>query len=53
MKTYTVSFFGHRQIDYSIEIENHLERLVCKLLLEKEYVVFLVGRDGAFDQLTR
>ena len=51
MNTYTVSFFGHRQINNSLEVERRLEQLVQKLLFEREYVEFLVGRDGAFDQL--
>ena len=51
MNTYTVSFFGHRMIDDVIEIENRLEQLIRTLLREHEYIEFLVGRDGEFDQL--
>ena len=51
MNTYTVSFFGHRMIDNALEIENRLEQLIRTLLREHEYVEFLVGRDGEFDQL--
>ena len=51
MNTYTVSFFGHRIIDNALEIENRLEQLIRTLLREHEYVEFLVGRDGEFDQL--
>ena len=51
MNTYTVSFFGHRMIDNALEIENRLEQLIRMLLWEHEYVEFLVGRDGEFDQL--
>lgn len=51
MNTYTVSFFGHRMIDDTLEVENRLERLIRTLLREHEYVEFLVGRDGEFDQL--
>ena len=51
MNTYTVSFFGHRMIDDVLEIENRLEQLIRTLLSEHEYVEFLVGRDGEFDQL--
>ena len=50
MSTYTVSFFGHRVIEDPLLIEQRLERLIRKLLKEKEYVEFLVGRDGEFDQ---
>lgn len=48
---YTVSFFGHRIIEDPLRIERYVEMLVRKLLDEKEYVEFLVGRDGEFDQL--
>ena len=51
MNTYTLSFFGHRMIDNALEIENRLEHLIRTLLREHEYVEFLVGRDGEFDQL--
>lgn len=50
MSTYTVSFFGHRVIEDPLLIEQRLERLIRKLLKEKEYVEFLVGRGGEFDQ---
>ena len=48
---YTVSFFGHRIIEDPLRIERYVEMLVRKLLDEKEYVEFLVGRDGDYDQL--
>lgn len=51
MQFFTVSFFGHRQIDNFFEIELLLEKLIRELMLSKEYVEFLVGRDGDFDQL--
>ena len=44
-------FFGHRQIDNFFEIALLLEKLIRDLMLSKEYVEFLVGRDGNFDQL--
>lgn len=44
MHTYTVSFFGHRVIrDYS-SAEKQAELLIHHLLLQKEYIEFLVGR---------
>ena len=49
---YTVAFFGHREIDHFRETEQTLEKLVESLLREHEYVEFLVGRNGEFDQLT-
>ena len=51
MNTYTVSFFGHRYIDNPFPIEKALEELIGSLLQSKEYVEFLVGRNGDFDQL--
>lgn len=51
MKVYAVSFFGHRQIDNVFTIEERLETIIQELLLSKEYVEFLIGRDGEFDQL--
>ena len=51
MKVFTASFFGHRQIDNILVIEQHLEAIIRDLLISKEYVEFLIGRDGEFDQL--
>jgi hypothetical protein len=51
MDIFTVSFFGHREMDDPFRAERQLQMLIRNLLIEKEYVVFLVGRDGEFDQL--
>lgn len=51
LKTYTVSFFGHRKVEDWRMVEQNLESLISTLLLDKEYVEFLVGRDGEFDQI--
>ena len=51
LQIYTVSFFGHRYIDNFRDIEDRLEELIIKLIREHEYVDFLVGRNGDFDQL--
>ena len=51
MNTYTVSFFGHRYIDNPFPIEKVLMELIGSLLRNKDYVEFLVGRNGDFDQL--
>ena len=51
LNTITVSFFGHRMIVNALEIENRLDQLIRTLVREHEYVEFLVGRDGEFDQL--
>ena len=49
---YTVAFFGHREIDHFRETEQTLEKLIESLMREHEYVEFLVGRNGEFDQMT-
>ncbi len=51
LETFTVSFFGHRRINDVLRLEEVLEEIVCRLLREKEYIEFLVGRDGEFDRL--
>ncbi len=51
LSIYTVSFFGHRILRNPMQAEKHIETLVRKLICEKEYVEFLVGRDGDFDLL--
>ena len=43
---YTVAFFGHRYIDNPLKVEALLEEQIRKLINEKEYVDFLVGRKG-------
>ena len=51
LDTYTVSFFGHRMIDNFPKVEEQVEEIVRNLIHEKQYVEFLVGRDGDFDQI--
>lgn len=51
MNIYTVSFFGHREIEKPTEIENRLDKLLHDLINQKEYVEFLIGKDGEFDLL--
>lgn len=51
MQIFTVSLFGHRHLEGALYIEQKLEATINKLLQEKEYVEFLVGRDGEFDLL--
>jgi len=48
---FTVSFFGHREIINYREAEQRVAKLVRCLIREHEYVEFLVGRDGDFDQI--
>ncbi len=51
LDTYTVSFFGHRQIENVSATEKRLDEIIRPLILEKKYVEFLVGRNGEFDLL--
>ena len=51
MNTFTVSFFGHREIERPFVIEQRLEAVITDLMKKKEYIEFFVGRDGEFDQL--
>ena len=50
LNIFTVAFFGHRYVDNIIRIEDMLEEQIRKLIDENEYVDFLVGRNGDFDQ---
>lgn len=51
MERFIVSLLGHRTIDNALAVEQKLENQIKPLLCEKEYVDFLVGRDGEFDLL--
>lgn len=51
MEIYTVSFFGHREVERAAEIGRKLDQLLHDLITQKQYVEFLVGRDGEFDLL--
>lgn len=51
MDIFTVSFFGHREVSQFSLVENRLDEIIRQLLREKDYVEFLVGRNGEFDQL--
>ena len=51
MDIYTVSFFGHREIENALEVERKLEAKITELIQTKQYVEFLVGREGEFDIL--
>lgn len=51
LRLYTVSFFGHRIIEDFNRAEKKAKVIIRELILQKEYVEFLVGRGGDFDQL--
>ena len=44
MNIYTVSFFGHREIDDFLEIEDRLENIICELLQSKVYIMFKLSK---------
>lgn len=46
LNIFTVSFFGHRSIERVSEIENRLDKLLHDIITQKEYVEFLIGREG-------
>lgn len=52
MNVFTVSFFGHRSIDDLRSLEAHLAPILKTLIRSKHYVVFLIGRNGEFDEYT-
>lgn len=51
MEIYTVSLFGHRELSDALEIERRLDKLIRELICKKDFVEFLVGRNGEFDTL--
>ena len=51
MKTYTVSFFGHRKISKINLIEEQIEKIVKFIIDANEYSEFLVGNNGEFDMI--
>ncbi len=50
VELFTVAFFGHRYIKNPFRVEKVLYEQIRRILSEKEYVEFLVGRNGEFDQ---
>ena len=50
MNTFTVSLFGHREIDDLWELERQLATVIKSLILTKPFVSFLIGRNGEFDE---
>ncbi len=50
ISVFTVSFFGHRDFSEHLRLELTLQNILKDILTQHEYVVFLVGRNGEFDQ---
>lgn len=49
MQLYRIAFIGHRKIFGQYSLEDRIERIITDKLCEKEYVEFLLGRNGDFD----
>ena len=49
MDCFTVSLFGHREIDNYSCLEKQLIKIIKELIQTKSYVTFLIGRNGEFD----
>ena len=47
---YTVSLFGHRKLYDLYRIDKYLVPILKKLIQQKPYVSFLIGRNGEFDE---
>lgn len=51
MDIYTVSFFGHRELNESLTVEKRLDQIIEYFIKNKAHIEFLVGREGEFDML--
>lgn len=49
MGIFRVGFIGHKEIEHFRQIEEQLREVIGKLLDEKEFIEFYVGRNGEFD----
>lgn len=50
MDFFTVSLFGHREINDLMMLERRLAPIVNELMRKRPYVSFLIGRNGEFDE---
>ena len=50
MDIFTVSLFGHREIEDLRGLEYKLAPIIKALIQTKAYVSFLIGRNGEFDE---
>ena len=50
MDIFTVSLFGHREIDDLRLLEKRLSPILKELIKTNTYVSFLIGRNGEFDE---
>ena len=47
---YTVALFGHRQVSDFHKLDEALTPIVKELIEKQSYVIFYIGRNGAFDE---
>ena len=50
MNIFTVSLFGHREIEDLRKLDNALAPIIKELIQTKSYLTFLIGRNGEFDE---
>lgn len=50
MNVFSVSVFGHRTINDLKSIDDSLAQIIRELIVNKEYISFLIGRNGEFDE---
>ncbi len=50
MDIFTVSLFGHREINDLHQLNDRLTPIIKELIQTKTYVTFLIGRNGEFDE---
>ncbi len=50
MNVFTVSLFGHREINDLQRLDDVLVPIIKELIQTKSYVAFLIGRNGEFDE---
>ena len=50
MLGYVVSLFGPREIENLRELEAKLERVLSDIIKGNDFVTFLIGRNGDFDE---
>lgn len=52
MFIYSVALFGHRRLSELKQIQEGLVPIIKELMQKKPYIVFLIGRNGEFDEYT-
>ena len=53
MDIYTVSLFGHREINQPIMVAGKIEKVIRKLISSKEDMNFIIGREAEYDMIYR